>query len=145
MNKAKQALFAFFCFALILAGCKNKSSTDASASKQSSIVGKWTMNQNHTTKGDSVTVMLDTTVFYSDGKIYLNVNGDGTYTFYDNGESLDTGTFEIKKDIIVFYSRKYPDAQTEADITTLSEHKMVLMEDKDYSGMRMQVTQTYTR
>lgn len=146
MNKTKQTLFAFFCLTLILAGCNGKGSADTTTTpKVVSIAGKWNLIQRHTLIGDSVKVSSDTTVDYPEGRLFMYVTKDGNYSNYTKDQMIDTGTYDLENNILVFNDIKYPDIQIEAEITTLTEHKMVTVIDKQIVNMRVQLTQTYTR
>jgi len=147
MNKTKQTLFVFFCLTMILAGCNNNSTGNSSTGSPAvvSTAGKWSMTQTHLVAGDSTKISMDTTTDIPPGKKNLIIHQDGTYAQYFDGVNKDSGTYEIKDNMITLLNPKYPEAPMEMDITTLTEHKMVLVLDKEMSGSRLQVTQSYTR
>jgi hypothetical protein len=145
MNKTKLSLLAFFCLTMILAGCNGKGNGSGATPAVISTAGKWSMTQTHVVAGDSTRITIDTTNDIPPGRNDLIIHPDGTYAQYNDGVNKDSGTYEIKDNMIVMVNLKYPEMPMEMDITTLSEHKMVLVLDKDISGTRLQVTQSYTR
>lgn len=147
MNKTKQTLFAFFCLTLILAGCNGKGGSSASADPAViSTAGKWSLIRSHVVSSDSsVKLYTDTICNFPSGVNNMFIHTDGTFGHYVEGVIADTGSYEVKDNSISLRDHRYPDLPAKMLITTLTEHKMVWVEDKDISGMRMKVTQTYTR
>jgi hypothetical protein len=146
MNKTNLSLLSFFCLTMILAGCNGKGGNSSAATPAVvSTAGKWSMTQTHVVSGDSTKITMDTTNDIPPGKNDLIIHQDGTYAQYNDGVNKDSGTYEIKDNMIVMVNPKYPEMPMEMDITTLSEHKMVLVLDKEMSGTRLQVTRSYTR
>ena len=145
MNKINISLLAFFCLTMILAGCNGKGGSSSATPAVVSTAGKWSMIQTHVVAGDSTKISMDTTNDIPQGRNYLIIHQDGTYAQYFDGVNKDSGTYEIKDNMITLLNPKYPEAPMEMDITTLTEHKMVLVLDKEMSGSRIQVTQSYTR
>jgi len=147
MNKTNLSLLAFFCFTLILAGCNGKSVSSATADPAViSTAGKWSLIRSHVVSGDSsVKFYMDTTNSFPSGINNLFIHTDGTFGHYIEGVKTDSGSYEIKDNSISLRDHKYPDLPTKMLIITLTEHKMVLVEDKDMSGMRMRDTLIYTR